>query len=112
MLKHSTTRSGTFDEERRGISHDPFNAQTNLTTQMDRIERTVNDLTTKLDVVIEQGASNEVHLTDLKSELKHYGTLVSNLTHHLKENQNRLTLLFWVLGFVSVGVIFWIIAHI
>ena len=81
-----------------------------LSTQMDRIEAKVNNLTEKLDVVIDQGSANEEHLRDLKSEMEHYGTMMSSLTSHLKENQNRLTLLFWGIGFLLVGMLFWVMS--
>ena len=81
-----------------------------LSTQMDRIEAKVNDLTHKLDVVIDQGSTNEEHLRDLKSELAHYGTMMTSVTTHLKENQHRLTLLFWGIGFVLVGMLFWLMS--
>ena len=94
----------------RHTGHRLSHGTTQLASQMDRIEQTVNNLTTKLDVVIEQGASNETHLHDLKSELQHYGTLMTGLTKHLKDNQTRLGLLFWGLGFLCVGLLFWLIA--
>ena len=83
-----------------------------LSSQIDRIEQTVNVLSTKLDVVIEQGSDNAAHLKDLKSEMEHYGTLLTNVTQHLKENQHRLAHLFWALGFFCVGIMFWIISRI
>lgn len=83
-----------------------------ITAQIDRIEQKVNDLSSKLDVVIEQGTDNEGHLKDLKSEMEHYGTMMSNLTLHLRENQHRVAHLFWALGFVCVGFMFWIISRI
>ena len=83
-----------------------------LSSQIDRIEQTVNDLSSKLDVVIEQGSDNASHLKDLKSEMEHYGTLLTNVTKHLKQNQHRLAHLFWALGFFCVGIMFWIISRI
>ena len=83
-----------------------------LSVQIERIEQKVNDLTTKLDVVIEQGADNAGNLKDLKSEMEHYGSQLTTLTQHLKENQHRLAHLFWAMGFVCVGLMFWLISRI
>jgi len=90
----------------------PPKTKRKISTQIDRIEQTVNSLALKLDVVIEQGSENAGHLKDLKSEMQHYGSLMTNLSLHLKENQHRLAHLFWALGFICVGFMFWVISRI
>jgi len=94
------------------VAPKPRSSQGQEAAQLDRIEQSVYALSTKMDVVIEQNEVTETQLVDLRSELSHYGHLVTGITHHLKEHTQRTNLLFSALAFLLMGLLLWIVASI
>ena len=85
---------------------------TEHSTQLDRIEHTVIELSGKIDTVIEQGTTTETQLHDLRSELQHYSTVMSGIARSLKNDERRTNVIFAGLGFGVMGLMLWIVASI